>query len=841
MKKVIKIAKKIFLGLLSLMAVAVFFGYVFEDDIVSFFKREASKQLNATVDARVRFSVWKDLPNVSIELENPVILDAIKGSKDTLLKADEVFLSFDIFKLLRKEFVINQISVIGGDIYLKIDEQGNNNYTILKSKSDTTKKASMSLELEKIILQQVHIHYINQSVANNHEFDVHYAEADLLLNDSLVNISLAGEMYIDHIRVGEQEFIDEKEIKLNASCQYVFNQNIFVLGKSDVQVNGADFSVDGKVKSKDKYIDFAFEAKKNSIKNIVALLPKHVADELGAYNSEGQVTFIGQVKGEYGKQSSPEIVVQFGCENTSIYHPVTHKKITDVYMKGEYSNGSKHQSSTSYVKIFGLKGKLDGNNFKANIRVEDFNNPYLTLDLQANVSVKSLLDFYPIEGLNVSAGKLALDLDFKGRIYHLKSKDFLNKVKSKGSLQLDGLSFRTSINKLAYKNFTGKCIFNNNNLGVTGLRGQIGKSNFKTSGFFRHFFSYLLLDRHLLEIQADFESDFLDLDELLAVGDKSTEKSEVKYKFSLDQKLVAACNIKVKQLKFRKFKGKDIAKDLKGEIFIKHGKIRYKDVSGKIAEGQVVLNGEIDASKTNQVLVNNHVSFKQLNVSKALFLLENFGQTFLTDKNLKGDLTAGVNLFLSFDQHLKLDLSRLESTIKMEISNGELKDFEQLEELGKVLAKYKLTKYLKSQNLNYIKFDKLSNTIFIKKEVIMIPQMQIGTSASSDITLNGTHQFNNKFDYNMSFPLVNYKRQNRRIDRGIAPNGNDNKLHVFVKVYGTPDNYKVDYDEKAILKSVSKQVLPDFKLENVFKKDTLPDVGHYLEVDTTELIFLDDF
>ena len=297
-------------------------------------------------------------------------------------------------------------------------------------------------------------------------------------------------------------------------------------------------------------------------------------------------------------------------------------------------------------------------------------------------------------------------------------------------------------------------------------------------------------------------------------------------------------------MKFRELKGINIGKDIQGEFFVSKGKIMYSNVSGFLAGGSISMSGEIDASLDNQVMVHNYGNIKDFDVSRGFNIFENFGQNFLTDKNLKGKLDVKLSTTLPFDKHLKLDLTKLESTLNATITNGELNNFAQMAEMGKSLEKFKLLKYLKSKDFNHIKFDKMSNTIFIKNQMITIPQMQLGSSASSDITLNGTHRFDNEFDYNISFPLVNYKKKDRKIDKGISTKNDSDNLYVFVRVLGNPDDYKIDYDEKAILKSVVKQINPFRGARDVFKKDTVkisPDNLIELDEDTTEVFYLDEW
>ena len=115
--------------------------------------------------------------------------------------------------------------------------------------------------------------------------------------------------------------------------------------------------------------------------------------------------------------------------------------------------------------------------------------------------------------------------------------------------------------------------------------------------------------------------------------------------------------------------------------------------------------------------------------------------------------------------------------------------------------------------------------------------MIVQSDLASDITIKGTHDFENNIDYHISFPLINYKREERRENKGISSE-DEKKWTVQLGILGTVDNYEIDLDEGQFIKS-GVNVATD-RIKTVLSKDE----EEIVPIDTTgefDDIIIDEF
>jgi hypothetical protein len=191
-------------------------------------------------------------------------------------------------------------------------------------------------------------------------------------------------------------------------------------------------------------------------------------------------------------------------------------------------------------------------------------------------------------------------------------------------------------------------------------------------------------------------------------------------------------------------------------------------------------------------------------------VFENFNQTFIQDKHLKGRATADVDLELTLNQNLRLFQETLIADIGISIAKGELNNFEPLR---------KLERYVGDEGLNKLRFSELKNDIHIENKTIYLPQMEVRNNVT-DIKISGTHTFDQRIDYRLITPL-----RRKRIIEADAQNAveedSQGQSRLFLKITGTTDEYRIAYDTEA----VKKKIVNDFKREVQELKDAFKSKG----------------
>ena len=839
MKRILKWIKVFIISFAIILGAITAFVVLYEKEILQYFTQEINKKLTTDIHTSgLNLTFWETFPNISVKINDPVAMDAIPGSTDTLLKAESLYLSFDLISLAQKKYTINQLHIKNAVVKLKRDQKGHNNYSIIK-KDSSSKNKPFSFALDKIILEETLVYYIDQSVQNNHQFLAHDCEAELVISHEKLDLDLEGNFFIHHITVGENTYIFQKNTSLNTTCSYSFKTQKFEIEPSDVVVEDAQLNVSGLVENKEKRLNIQFSAPETNVKHILILLPRDIQNSLANYRSDGSLYFKGKMSGKYGVSNVPRVDLEFGFDKASFFHPDLKEKITNASLEGRYSNGRFQNKISSILELKNVKGKIGSDLFEGSFSYINFADPTVDLQIRADVGVQTVLDFFPINELEKAKGKLGIELALRSKLETLKNLKSNADIASHGSLNIRNGMFKLKGNKLNFNNINGEFLFNNQHLGITQLQAKINNSDLQVSGIVKNFFGFIFRKVPQIEIESDLRSQHIDLDELLANKEltKNTNNNTKGYNFTISDKINVTFNFIINELKFRRLSDKNILKNFKGEFQIENRIINYHNLSGKVCDGSFNVFGSVDARKKDLIKVKTKGKLTNIDLHQFFYSMENFGQDFITDQNLRGKLDCQVSNFMTFDHTLKLDLNSVLSKIDMQIKDGQLNHLEPLIELGSFLKKNQLSRYLKKPDLKEISFSKLENQLFIEKKKITIPQMSIVSDASSEITVNGKHSFENEFDYFISFPLTNYKKQARDAEYGIRPKDASERLYIFLELVGNPDDFDIRYDKKAIFESVVKSTKDNIK--NVFEPIDKQTIYYGIEEDSTEMIDFD--
>lgn len=806
-----KFLKYTLLTCLILIVLAAAGTYFFQDKIIELTFKEINKHLatRIEIDPKVNLSIFEKFPEISIKIKNVRVYENIPDSEEKLAELESLYFTFNAFDFIQGKYVINNIYVESGDIKISLDAQGNPNYNILKS--DSSAENNISFNLEKIVLQDVMVNYSNLSIDQNHQIYVKDVTSKLKVMEKVYYIGLKGDLFIYQIGVSGKEYFKDKALTINSEQEYYEESRLYKIHPSSLTFQGSEFLLSGFYESKDKNeIDLHLKAEKSTIANLVSLLPENINREISIYESSGNIFFEATVKGFITADQNPQVNVNFGFENASFYHPEFNKKIEKATLKGSFSNGSAQCLRTCFLKLSDINASFNGKNFVGNFELDNFENPFLKFNAAGSLDVASLVQFYPIENVTNASGILDVNLSFEGKSEDLRTSEGKERVNAAGEISVKDLNFTIESQKCTYKEFNGSFTFNKNDVLVNNLSGYIGNSDFILDGTFKNFIPKMIFDKQGMMIDARLTSRTINLDELLTVfasDNTSTLPPDANnpYPHLSDYKLKLDCDIS--NLTFRRLH----AKNLKAELDFNQPLATVKNASLEMAGGKIKLNSSIRFISKERIELNSKTSISGIHIDSFFYVFENFNQDFLIDKNLKGEFSGDIRLFFVMNHEMDINPPSIVATIDATIVNGQLNNFAPMKSLSKLVDE---------KQLENIRFSELKNKVYIENEKIVIPEMEIKSNISN-ISVQGTHTFDQHLDYQLTVPLKNFKKKPKTDkDEAFGAIEQDKKGNslIFLTIKGTSDNYKIAYDTKKTGKKIKEGLKKEKQeIEQIFK------------------------
>lgn len=803
----------IVISVLSLLIIGVTLVVIYEDDVKAIVIKELNKHLNAEVRVdpkNIDLTIIKSFPDCALEFKQLTIMESANiKDKDTLLYTESLSLGFNIKDLFSKRYNIKKIALGKGRADLVVDKKGNANYIVWKSDSTAKSNDSLAFALEKITLSDFVLNYKNSRARVKLESSIKHINFKGAFASSNYLLKADGKAFVSLFLVDKTEYIHHKNLYFDVALDV--NQTTYTIRHAETDFNSAKMESSGNFVLQDSLIslDINFNGKNLDISSTLSLLPEKFQNQIADYKSDGEFYAKGECHYHYSKPLS--LVADFGIRQASITYKPQNTTLSNVNLQGSL-NLSKR---SSVLKLQNISANLHANTFKGDVEISDFNDPYLKLNIAAKTNLAELMTFYPVDTIREISGSIDITANIEGSVNDMKNNTFSPDIRANGTATLKDLkaAFRQSNKDLNIPG--GELKLTDRRLSVSGLKILKGSSDVTLNGEMPNFLAYLFDPNTALGINAHVTSEKIELEDFLFSAGSSSGSSS----FSISDKLELNVEVSLQKLSFGKF----TAADIKGSLLLKDRKVALKDLSLGATDGTIRMNAFADASG-KELKVSGDCDLEQLNIRKLFTELNNFGQTTLEDKHLKGFVTAHVSFMASWNEKLEVNTNSIRANSSITIERGELIGFKPLESLAK---------YIDINELKHIKFSSLQSSIDIRDRMITIPKTSIKSNAIN-LELWGRHSFDNIVDYHIqlliSELLAKKPRANKQLDDelSLVENDPENRRSVFIKMVGPVDNPKISYDRKGAKEKIREDIRQEkqnirqiLKEElGLFKKDT---------------------
>ena len=791
-----------------LVLVGIILGAIYRDEAIQTIVKEANRHLEARVQVNdIKLNLFQDFPNVALTFDNLTINEP-QDSTRTLATAQSLVLNFNLQDLWRGQYRITGAQLNNATIAMRQDKQGNTNFKIWKTApTDSAQAAPVAFALQNVQLNNVSYSYTIETSQQTYAFTNANLTANLTAQQARYAIALKGSLDTKHLQVGQQQFLPNKALTINATMLLAQEAGDLFIEPSQLTIDGAPFEVDGLVAMQKNNLRLDIKGQKTTLQTLLSLLPQAWVRPLRNYQSNGNVFFNGRLSGSTKAGQRLAIQVDFGCQDATFIEPQTKTIFTGVNFTGRFTNGRQRNMQTASLRLSNIKAVLDNNPLQGSFLLQNLDDPYIDLNLKATAQTLALqpwLEKYKVFSLG---GQLDIDLDFQGKTTHFSSLKSAQALKTNGSITFNNVSFSHEQLPHAVKNINGALLFNNNALALSGLKAQMGNSAVQFEGMMQNLLPWASTPNETLYIEAGLLADTLDLNPLLqAAGtEPASTPAQAAYSLKVSPHIDIEFDCTVGHLLFRNLH----ARNLNGKLLVKNQTIRAPDLRFDAAGGQLRLTSSINATNPAAMRYIADAELKDLQIDSMFYVLENFGQDFLTYEYLKGTLRSKVLASFTFDSALNIQMPTIQASASMLVQNGQLNNFEPVQQLSR---------FVNEEDLANMRFSNLSNTLRIANGRLVIPEMQIATNIST-IQMQGVHNFDNSFDYRLKVPLRNYKKKDKDSKYGYIEEDGRGYTNLFLVISGTTSDFSVRYDSKSALKQFRSNIKDELKeFTSIFKK-----------------------
>lgn len=641
--------------------------FLFQDKI----KESVKTFLNDSVDAQVNFetvnlSLLSSFPNANVSVHSLKIINHKPFEGDTLAMIK--LISFDmsikeLFKSTEEEpIVVSSIAIDEARINVTSDKLGNSNYNISKKTEDSTPKkdtinASFKFKIDKYSLSNSAISYrdeISKTVVNVSELN-HSGKGTFSSEVSEINTTTAA---LVSLSIDSAKYLNNNSVKLEAILDLDLNENKYTFKDNKAFINQLALEFNGFFKLLDagQEIDISFKNQSTTFRDFLAVLPEAYTQNLEDVKTTGSFTVEGWAKGLMTETSIPAMEVSIVSNNASFKYPELPKGVEAISINASVRNDSGNVDDT-YINIKNLNFKIDQDVFKSSASIKNLSkNMMVDATIDGTLNLANITKAYPIELDNELSGIL------KGKLNTIFDRNALEtnayeRIKNKGRLTITDFVFSSedlvnpfNISKVAVE-------FKPGIVTLQSFAATTGKSDIAASGTINNLLGFLLRDKTL---QGNFKvnsnafsvSDFMV--ERAVESTENTPTESLKIPAFLDCTLTADAKTV--------FYDNLTLQDVKGTVVIKDEKAILKNMSSRIFEGDLTLNGTVDTQPVTPTF-DMELGIDRFNISQSFNDLELLQSLAPIANALQGKLNSNFKISGNLTNELTPDLNSLTGAV----------------------------------------------------------------------------------------------------------------------------------------------------------------------------------
>jgi hypothetical protein len=796
-------------GLLFLLGGLLTLLFVYEKEVKTAIITGLNKYLRAEVKvapADIDLTIIKTFPHCSIEFRNILIKEALKsGKRDTLLFAERLNLLFNVSDLWDKRYGIEELRLYRGVLRPKILKNGKNNFTIWES-AGNTKNESLDFDLQLVRLEKFAVTYRDEPSRFRTEVFIDDLSLKGNFNSQDYRLDSEGDLRIISITSGRNTFLRQKDLSFATSLQV--HGDDYLINKADLSLGEMALKLKGRFRYADslRAAEIGFDAPGLDIGSLLSLLPSEFRNRIGDYNSSGNFFANGRFELKDGRN---HLSCRFGISDGEIVYKPTAAKATGVNLAGtlDYSDRS------SSLALEQVRLSLNGDEVKGHFKLTDFSDPYIELNAGTEMDLRNLHNFWPIDTISDLSGQLKLLTDVKGRTSDFEKRPLPESVALSLNATVKDLVVKFLHDEREYRVEGCQLSVNEGEVQVKDLSLKRGGSDFRINGRVPGLLTYIFDRSAPLNISGSLFAGTVNMEDFL--GNSGNEAAT-----SAGPLIPANLNLKVDAQIDRFTFGKFAATAITGDLEIRKKKAMVDNMRFSTMDGSGTVSALAD-NRGEGIALNMDADLSHINITELFRQMNNFGQSTLTDANLKGFATAHVDFSGNWSNALVSDPASLRCASELKIEKGELAGFQPL---------MKLSRYLDVQDFQRIRFATLQGHVDIRDQVIAIRKTTINNSALN-IDFWGTHTFDNDIDYHFRMLMSEVMARKFRRQEEFGPERDPhNRRSLHIVMSGNIDNPVFRYDRQGMKEKIKEDIREEkqnmrhlLKEEfGLFRKDTLP-------------------
>ena len=805
---VIRIIKYI-ISILALMILLVF-GVLFS--VIKLYDKEikeiALKQINnqlisPMIIQDIELSAFNYFPAISLQFSNLLIKDPL-AKNDTLLFANNAFLNFDAYDLIKKKYIVRKLVLKNGSLAAKVSSDGKENFDVFISK-DKSENNNFKFSLEQLTLIDFSVNYQNIPLSQEYDFTISDSKLKGQFSNQEYDLNILSSMTVNKFDLEGVNYISSKNANTEIILQVKNDPFSLVIKKGKLKIADMNFFLEGDYKSSKKdMINLNIKGNQIQISEIFSILPLDYASIKTKYSSEGIFNFDGNLNGEINNKQPLSFFVNFNAENATLKDKLNNIQLEKIDLSGTFNN--KEQN----LKIINFSALMNDKIMGGNLEVDNFKKPTYFLNIEGIFDLNKIPFFTTLKDISLD-GETAIEMETK--ITTKNDKLFFENLDGKivsKKINIDYFPLKTQLELNDFKADISK-----KNMNITVQNSLFNEDEFSMNLNFVEWNKWFQADSKKIKCNYDLKLDKFHLNDFLEILD-SKDSSSTDYQIDLDG-AITANELYYDNLKFFNITSKRLKINKSLEI---------KNLLMESYDGKILLNiynGDLSSENQNW-LIDGELS--SLNIKQLMKSFNDFDQNYIKNEHILGSISSDFNSQLIFDSLNNWDFQNSSIESKNTFKDIVLLEYPFLYDILKVFENSVITRNIidinhYEKNLHKVEFKDFKSNVTSTDGITEIDKTNFENDVL-DFSFYGNYNLENLVDYHLSFNWADIVRKKKSKSDIVQENPVKGK-QLFLKISGPVEDLSYGFD-KAEIKKERKEIISN-------EKETIKDIikGEYQE------------
>lgn len=669
-----KFAKISAIVVASLLILLFLLPILFKGRILEAVKSQIHQHIEARVEfGRLRLSLIRNFPNVSVSLSDIRIIGVGHFEADTLASIGRVAVALDPFSLFANTgYEIQSIRISNPDILLKTLPDGTINWDIMKDvptpEPEQPPAAPFALHLSQFKITQGNLVFDDQ-------------QNEMLVSLQNLNSTIRGDLSQDittiatqnttidslSVRFGALQVLSRVALSLEAEVEANLADLVFTFRENQLTLNELPLRFDGSVamQGEDMNLDLTFAALRSEFRDFLSLVPAIFMKDFASLQTEGFLSLDGFAKGIYNENQLPAFGLNLKVENGMFRYPQLPASVNNVMVSAAISNPGGDMDRT-VIDIPALSMVVAGNPVSARMNLlTPISDPQVDAAIKGKLNLAQVGDFYPLEEGTTLRGLVDADLQARGRMSYIENNEY-ERFFAEGRLVVNDVFVQVPAYAHPVEISRAEFILSPRFANMPVFSMKLGESDLSASGRIDNILGFVLTDQ-LLTGSFQTSSSFFNLNQLMEglpaqeTPEEPTQLSVIRVPENIDFTLRS-------QFDRLKFGNLDIT-NARGVVLVAEGTAKLENVQMSLLGGQLAMNGSY-STKAESPVVDFGLNISNFDVQQAFAMLSTVRILAPVAQFVRGNFSANLNLSSLLTDSLSPVLTSLRGAGRL--SSGEL-------------------------------------------------------------------------------------------------------------------------------------------------------------------------